>query len=137
MIKYEIVGIPRPQGSKKSLGNGIMIESSKYVKDWRAFARLKADQAMQEHEFICKPNPVFVEVCFFFDRPQKHFLKSGLRKESPVFHTIVPDVDKLLRALLDSMKGVIFKDDSQVARVSAMKLYGDLARTEVFVGIEE
>jgi len=137
MIEYEIVAIPRPQGSKRHIGRGIMVESSKHIKNWRAFARLKAEEAMKGHSLIDKPNAVFVIVIFYFDRPKKHFLKSGLRKDAPLYHTGTPDADKLQRALFDSMTGIVFHDDSQVANVVALKLYGEYARTEVHAGIKE
>jgi Holliday junction resolvase RusA-like endonuclease len=38
-------------------------------------------------------------------------------------HTKKPDLDKLLRALKDALKGVIYRDDSQVVRVVTSKDY--------------
>jgi crossover junction endodeoxyribonuclease RusA len=124
MIEYTIPGTPRPQGSKKHVGRGIMIESSKYIADWRAFARLKAEIAMREHAMIRKPHPVAIEVVFYFDRPKSHSTTKGLRDTAPTRHTSKPDIDKLLRALLDSMTGIVFEDDSQVWIKSASKCYG-------------
>lgn len=133
MIEYSIEGIPRPQGSKRHVGGGIMLESSKYVKEWRAFARMKAVEAMQGNERIEKPVPVSLVVNFVFDRPLKHFTKKGLRPEAPNCHTSKPDVDKLLRALLDSMSGVVFVDDGQVASLAVSKRYGKAPTTRVSV----
>ena len=137
MIEYKIVAIPRPQGSKRHVGRGIMVESSKHIKNWRAFARLKAEEAMEFSSLIDKPDAVCVGVLFCFDRPQKHYLKGGLRFSAPSLHTSAPDTDKLLRALLDSMTGIVFKDDSQVAKVLAIKIYEcTVAQTIVFAGNE-
>jgi crossover junction endodeoxyribonuclease RusA len=133
MIEYIVEGIPRPQGSKRHLGNGIMIESSKHVKNWRAFARLKATIAMQGQQRINKPNAVRLIVQFGFDRPKKHSTTKGLRIDAPVYHTGSPDTDKLLRALLDSMTGVVFEDDSQVSVIDARKFYAKAAQTWVRV----
>ncbi len=130
MITYEIEGIPRPQGSKRHVGNGVMVESSKHVKEWRAWARLKASVAMRDRERIAKPNAVRLRVTFGFDRPKKH-LKKGV--VPPVFHTSRPDTDKLLRALLDSMSEVVFEDDSQVADIRVEKVYSKGAVTVVTV----
>lgn len=136
MIVYQIVAIPRPQGSKRHVGHGIMIESSKHIKNWRAFARVKAEQAMAGHNLIDKPNAVCIGIIFAFDRPKKHFLKSGLRLDAPDLHTGTPDSDKLQRALFDSMTGIVFRDDSQVANVIATKRYGMFAQTLVLAGTE-
>lgn len=135
MITYEIEGTPRPQGSKRNVGNGIMVEASKYLKEWRAFARLKAVEAMRNHQMIQKPRPVNLVVVFGFDRPQKHFKRGVLRDDAPTFHTSRPDTDKLLRALFDSMSEVVFKDDSQVCGLVVSKIYQKGAVTRVTVGV--
>lgn len=135
MIEYQIEGTPRPQGSKRHVGNGIMVESSKHVKNWRAFAKLKASIAMHGHERIDKPNAVRLVVAFGFDRPQKHSTSKGLRANAPLYHTSAPDTDKLLRALLDSMTGVVFEDDSQVAVIDVRKYYLKAAQTSVRVDV--
>ena len=133
MIEYEIIAVPRPQGSKKHVGRGIMVESSKHVANWRSFARMCAVEAMAGKQRIEKPNAVVVEVAFYFDRPQLHSNTKGVRPTAPMYHTKAPDVDKLLRALFDSMTGVVFHDDSQVSVVRAVKMYGPIAKTTVVV----
>ena len=133
MIRFTIEGTPRPQGSKRHVGNGIMLESSKYVKGWRAFAKLKATQMCSPKLRIEKPNAVLVTAVFYFDRPKKHFRANGiLRDDAPAFHVTRPDAEKLMRALLDAITGVCFHDDSQVAKQVIEKRYG-FARTEVCV----
>ena len=132
-ITYEIEGIPRPQGSKRHVGGGIMVESSKYVANWRAYAKLKAVEAMRDCQRITKPNAIQLLVVFGFDRPKKHSTSKGLRPDAPAYHTSTPDTDKLLRALLDSMSGVVFEDDSQVAVIDVRKVYVKAAVTIVTV----
>jgi hypothetical protein len=34
-LTFVVYGLPAPQGSKRSLGNGILVESSKAVRPWR------------------------------------------------------------------------------------------------------
>ena len=132
-MKFTIEGTPRPQGSKSYVGRGIMVESSKYVANWRAYARLKATQECSTKLRIEKPNAVMVTATFYFDRPKKHFRANGtLRDDAPAFHVARPDAEKLMRALLDAITGVCFHDDSQVAKQVIEKRYG-IARTEVFV----
>lgn len=33
-IGFHVIGLPAPQGSKKHVGHGVMVESSKKVKPW-------------------------------------------------------------------------------------------------------
>jgi Holliday junction resolvase RusA-like endonuclease len=37
----------------------------------------------------------------------------------------MPDVDKLLRAVCDSLSGIIYVDDSRIIRATAQKVYAD------------
>ena len=132
MIHITIEGTARPQGSKRHVGNGIMVESSKHVGLWRTWVRLKATQAMAGRPQIV--GPVQIAILFQFDRPKKHFKANGeLRADAPKWHTGRPDVDKLLRAILDALTGVCFKDDSQVSRCFTEKPYGMAAQTVIDV----
>ena len=44
-----------------------------------------------------------------------------------------PDADQYVKQLMDAFNGVVWKDDSQVARLSFVKVYGDKPRMEVTV----
>lgn len=68
-----------------------------------------------------------VEVCFFLKRPDSHW-RSGryshlLKDDAPAAPTTFPDVDKLLRAILDALTGIVYRDDSQVTKAPPEKRY--------------
>ena len=91
-----------PQGSKKHVGNGIMVETSKRLKSWRKQVEMEAKGIVTD--IILEP--VEIEVSFFFKRPQKHYLPNGMvRQAAPVYITNKNkgDLDKHCRALLDSL----------------------------------
>lgn len=81
--------------------------------------------------------PVSVELVFRFARPKGHFNTKGQLKPSAPMHVIVkPDIDKIERSVLDGLTGVLFKDDSQVCCLYALKVYckeGELEGCEVIV----
>ena len=111
-----------PQGSKKHVGRGIMVETCKRLKSWRKEVSLRAKLIVDE--IIEKP--VEVEVVFWFKRPLKHYLPNGmLRQSAPVYITNKNkgDLDKHCRALLDSLTKSAFADDSQVVSLHAVKKY--------------
>jgi len=132
-IEYTIPGIPRPQGSKRHVGNGRMIEMSKFVANWRSLVSLQSHIAMKGLEIVRKPLVVSISAEFYFDRPKSHYTTTGLRLTAASGHTGRPDVDKLLRAMLDGMTGIVFEDDSQVRIDCAAKYYGKIAETKVRV----
>jgi Holliday junction resolvase RusA-like endonuclease len=73
--------------------------------------------------------PVEVVIDFVFARPKSHMRKSGLKPKAP--RLPLPDIDNLEKAVLDSLNGVAWHDDRQVARVVKEKSYGTEARTTV------
>lgn len=123
MIRFLVPGVPAQQGSKRHVGNGRMIESNKErLMPWRASVTAASADAMDGAEPTTKPVHVTVE--FRFMRPKAHYTRGGdVRLTAPRWKDTVPDIDKLLRALLDGMTGVVFQDDKQVVKVEASKRY--------------
>ena len=113
-----------PQGSKKHVGNGIMVETSKRLKSWRKTVEMRAKLIVADIMI----EPVEVEVVFWFKRPQRHYLPNGMvRQSAPVYITNKNkgDLDKHCRALLDRLTKSAFADDSQVVSLHAVKKYCD------------
>lgn len=125
MIRFTVPGIPAPQGSKRYLGTkggkGILVESSKRVAPWRADVMYAAIGAHDRQI----PGALSVTLDFRLPRPKGHHGVRGLRPSAPRFPTTKPDLDKLARAVLDALKGIVWIDDSQVVELHASKDYGD------------
>ena len=73
--------------------------------------------------------PVSVVIDFVWERPKSHMRKSGVKPDAPVLPR--PDLDNTTKAVLDSLNGVAWEDDSQVQRLVVEKSYGPEARTTV------
>ena len=122
-LTFVVYGLAAPQGSKKSVGNGRMIESSKAVAPWR--------QDVKHAALACLPPgwdtsvAMAVSIVFRFKRPAHHIIKSGLSSTAPQHCTSARkgDLDKLCRSTFDSLTGVAFDDDRQVISVNASKRY--------------
>lgn len=129
IFTFRVHGLPAPQGSKKHVGNGIMVESSAKVKPWRQDVKYAAleDLPAAGYPII---GPVRVQVTFYLPRPKGHY-RTGrnaglLRDSAPLFPHTKPDVDKLLRSTLDGMgEAGVWRDDSQVVGVGMWKRYAD------------
>ena len=116
-ILVRVEGIPAPQGSKRYVGNGRMIESSKKLKPWREKVRHDANVAAMEAG-LWKPiaGPVALRLDFILPRPK--YLKN---KPTPPA-TKRPDWDKLSRAICDSLTDArIWVDDAQVVVAQVTK----------------
>jgi len=118
---FAVYGLtPAPQGSKRHVGGGRMIESSAKVKPWREAVR---QEALATGVPITD-QPIYISLSFSFQRPKGHRNAKGeLRPSAPKTHIIRPDIDKLCRSTLDGLTGVLFTDDSQVAFMVASKNY--------------
>jgi Holliday junction resolvase RusA-like endonuclease len=77
--------------------------------------------------------PVEVRITCWFSRPKSHSKK---RSVAPEPKAIKPDSDNLGKAILDSLNGIAYHDDSQVYSLQIEKWYigvGGTAGTEIEV----
>ena len=118
---FHVLGLtPAPQGSKRHVGGGRMIESSAKVKPWREAVRLEALST----GLAISAEPIYLHLLFRFRRPKGHYSAKGeLKASAPPTVVTRPDLDKLCRSTLDGLTGVLFADDSQVAFLVASKEY--------------
>lgn len=120
-----VPGRPRPQGSKRHVGGGRLVEQVKGLPAWR---KTVADAARKAHEGPPISGPVEVNLVFIFDRPKAHY-RTGrnadlLRDDAPRDHVKPPDLDKLCRAVFDALTAAgVWGDDAQVVRLTASKTY--------------
>jgi crossover junction endodeoxyribonuclease RusA len=127
-IRFTAFGRPQPQGSKNAFKHGnrvVLVEASKGLKPWRSVVSLAAKlvmESVQDHSLI--DGPVAVDIIFTFVPG-----KTVKRKEM----TTKPDIDKLSRAILDSLTGVCWRDDAQVVELRVCKVYGLVDMAQVVV----
>jgi Holliday junction resolvase RusA-like endonuclease len=121
-ITIVVRGTPAPQGSKRHVGGGRMVEMSKRVKPWREAVRSNAEDAIQAQGDYW-PGPLAgalaVEMVFTATRPKSHY-RTGrnaalLRDGVPPQPTGAPDLDKLARSTCDALtdSGAI-EDDARI-----------------------
>ena len=48
-------------------------------------------------------------------------------------HSTLPDLDNLIKFVLDALNGVVWKDDSLIYEINATKKYGDVAKTTLWI----
>lgn len=111
MRQVFVEGRPAPQGSKRHVGGGRMIESSKAVGPWRAKIAVMARQ----RGGILPPGPVAAELTFVMPRPKQ------TPKRTPPAIKRNGDLDKLVRAVFDAVTDVWVHDDSHITHLAAHK----------------
>lgn len=124
-IVISVRGIPRPGGSKRHVGNGILIDDSgKKGADWRGDCKTAALIVMGSR--LPLDVPLEVDFHFTFPRPKSHYTKKGLRAGAPAYKTSKPDTTKLVRSIEDALTGIVWARDELIACQSARKVYGDV-----------
>lgn len=120
-VTFKVEGMaPAPQGSKRHVGKGVMVESCVNVKPWRI---LVAQSAVAAGVPLLR-GPVRLSVTFIFSRPAGHFRKDGsLKPSAPLHHSIRPDLSKLLRSTEDALTSVAYEDDSRIVGCAIEKRY--------------
>ena len=117
-LTVSIVGLPAPQGSKRHVGNGRMIEASSKVGPWReAVAQAVSARFAETDDYTRFTDPVQVETTFFLPRGKT------IKRLWP---SVPPDLDKLERGLFDALTiAQVWTDDALVIRSTALKVYAD------------
>lgn len=67
--------------------------------------------------------PVSITANFYFKRPKAHFGGFGLRADAPQYVTKNPDVDNLMKLVMDSLQGIVYANDNVVVETKSKKLW--------------
>jgi crossover junction endodeoxyribonuclease RusA len=132
-VRIWIPGTPRTKGSfipfSTKDGKARMRPSNSAAQDeWALAIRAAATVAMSESKLATPLTGALQAVVHFaILRPKKHY-RTGkfcevLRTDAPRWPEFRSngDIDKLLRALLDPLEGLVFWDDSQIVNVLTVK----------------
>jgi crossover junction endodeoxyribonuclease RusA len=127
MLRLFVAGNPAPQGSKRHVGGGVLVESCKRLPDWRKDVRA-ACLDVDGQPKMRFDGAVALHLEFVLYRPK------SLPKTKPTPPaTKKPDLDKVARAIFDAMKtaGVV-RDDSYIVFST---LHKRLAEPEEVMGV--
>lgn len=125
---FSVLGKSATKGSTRSFisnktGRIVTMADNRKLGEWTQAAKWAARQAGAHLK--PKPEPVSITAHWQFILPK--------RAKGRTDHTVKPDIDKLLRALLDAMTGIAYEDDSQVTSVTVTKSYGPYEECHVVI----
>jgi len=119
MIRFFVSGVPVGKGSgraiiSKTTKKAMFLPASSRTKEW--------ENQIKFHAGMHKPvtpytEGVAIRTSFVTCQP-----KSAKWRKHP---TVKPDIDKLVRTVLDALTGIYYVDDCQVVQLEASKMYGD------------
>ncbi|MCM3699222.1 RusA family crossover junction endodeoxyribonuclease [Paenibacillus macerans] len=131
MIQFTVYGEPVAQGRPKfsTAGGFPKAYDPKKSRDYKDYVKLAA----AEHAPTTPLEGPLGMVLTVYRSTPKSFSKrkAALAEEGKLTPTTKPDVDNYLKGVKDALKGVIWRDDSQVVEVYARKRYSARPRIEV------
>ncbi len=122
MIAFGVDGQPIPQGSLRPFMAGgrpqLRYSNREPLAMWRDSIR---DACPIDDPQL---GPFIVDVVFRMKRPAGHYGGKGLLPRFEGSYPVSrPDLDKLIRAVLDALTMRVWRDDAQVIGINARKIY--------------
>lgn len=100
-------------------GRAVVAVTPNKTRKYEAEILNRVARHMRAMSLETQSGPLKLEIVFYFKRPKSHTKKQRLIAH----HIIRPDLDNLCKGVLDALNGELFKDDSQVCMLSAVKRY--------------
>ena len=117
MISFTVYGNPVAQGRPRAfkMGNKIGMYDPKNSREWKHIVKAQAALHRREETGLIN-GPIHLALEFYLLRP-----KSLPKKVKE--HIKRPDLDNLAKAVKDALKGIFYRDDSQISLLLLSKTY--------------
>lgn len=133
-IMFTIYGEPVPKGRPRfsTRGKFPVAYTPEKTKNYESEVGMMAKAAMGASEPLEGALEAFIYVTFAvpasYSKKRTEACLSGQEK-----HTKKPDLDNVVKTVLDGMSDIVFLSDSQITSIHATKVYGEVAKVEVLV----
>lgn len=134
MIQFTIPGFvqaqERPRFSR--MGKGVRTHDAPKSRSYKELVKLVAWENKPQKLIL---EPLRLEVDVYLMPPKKYHTKpkQALISSGDLRPTTKPDIENLLKGIMDGMTGIIYRDDSLVVELVAKKFYSLTPRAEVRV----
>lgn len=129
-VVFEVPGEPRGKGRPRFTKTGHPYTDS----ETRAYEHKIAAYYRRQLGAFRWPDSAFVsvQVTAYYPIPQSATkAATAAMREGRTLPSRKPDIDNVMKVVLDALNGVAYKDDSRVVRVEAQKVYSDIPRLEI------
>lgn len=134
MISFVLDGDPVPKGRARfaKRGANVVAFTPAKTKNYEMLVSHAGWVAMNGQPAILGPVELHVDVVLAIppSRTKKDTREALAGRRKP---TARPDLDNFLKAVLDGLNGIAFKDDAQVVQIVAGKRYGEQPHIKVTV----
>jgi crossover junction endodeoxyribonuclease RusA len=140
-VAFTVLGRPVPQGSLQAhVRKGkatVHYQSGSELGVWRSQVATAAHSAWGDTVY---GGTFSIGMLFTMRRPRSHYadLQGSIKPQYvQALPNVKPDLDKLVRAILDALTGIVWHDDGQVCMLLAWKEYGEQTGVQVTLGYGE
>lgn len=132
-IEFKVEGPPIGKGRPKAvrMGNAVRMYTPKKTAEYETDIAFEAVKVMGDAKPV--ETPVSVGVLAYYPIPASWSKKRQQAAYEGALIPGKPDLDNVLKAVLDALNGVFYKDDKQVVRMVCSKRYCKHPRLVVWV----
>lgn len=128
---FIIHAVPKPKGRPRVTRSGHAF-TPKATREYEKL--IVSEWDIQHGKATPIENPIAVRVMFYMPIPKATSNKARERMAAGLeVPAKKPDIDNLLKAVLDALNGKAYHDDNQIVEISAKKLYSTEPKTVVFI----
>jgi Holliday junction resolvase RusA-like endonuclease len=130
LIEFTVDIVPIAKGRPRFARRGRFVHTFTPMKT-RSFENILIEKATKFKPLTPIDGDIRVGVIFGMPIPASRMPKFDLNARNP--HTIKPDIDNLLKGVLDPLNGVFWNDDAQISQITASKVYSKYPSVEVTI----
>lgn len=133
-LSFTIPGAPRGKGRPRAtrFGKGVRLYTDAKTASYEGLVALAAQTALADREPMAGPLCISVLVKLAVpqsaSRKAREAMLSGVQPPAKK-----PDLDNIVKAVLDGCNGVAFGDDAQVCWINAGKIYAERPGVDVII----
>ena len=129
IIEFTVMGTPKGKARPRFVrcGKGVRTYTPKATETYQNDV---LTAYMQSNKGIKLNGPIYARISAYFDMPKStpKYKRAGME-----WYDKKPDVDNVVKAVLDALNGIAYDDDKQVVYLVIRKKYGT-PRVEVSMG---
>jgi Holliday junction resolvase RusA-like endonuclease len=133
-VYFVVYGTPIGKGRPRATSRGGFVRMYTDAKTlgFEAAVADEARTAMSSWELF--DTPMQLKLSAYYPIPKSWSKKKRqLAVDGEIYPQVKPDLDNVMKAILDALNGVVYADDSQVINLVATKRYSTDPRIEVYV----
>lgn len=134
MVKFTVYGEPKGKGRPRfrRMGNFVQTYSSDVTINYENLVKIIFLENCEER--FLDSQPLEMNIIIYQSIPSSTSKKKQKQMRDGIIRpTKKPDCDNIIKAILDGLNKVAYKDDTQIVKLFCEKFYSDEPRVEILI----